>query len=109
MNNFKRTICALSALVLAPAYAGAQTINTIPLWSGSTTIAPFGPPNTQTYGQTITVPAGLPVLQYFSFEMNVPAAEVFRGEVYAWNGTSATGPNLFESAPMSTAGTGIQL
>jgi uncharacterized repeat protein (TIGR01451 family) len=83
-------------------------VNTIPAWDGSSSVAFFGIPDTATYGQTITAPAGGTLLTSFTFEMNLPATVAFRGEVYAWNGTMATGSSLFESPVMSTAGAGFQ-
>ena len=80
----------------------AATIDTVTLWDGSSFIESFGVPDTQTYGQTVTVPQGLPVLQSFSFEMQLSTTLAFRGEVYAWDGTKAAGLNLFESGVTST-------
>jgi hypothetical protein len=76
-------------------------------WDGSSFISSFGIPDTQTYGQTVTVPLGMPVLQSFAFEMQLPTALAFRGEVYAWDGTRAAGPNLFESGVTSTTDGGV--
>jgi hypothetical protein len=59
-----------------------------------------------TYGQTVTVPEGYPVLNSFTFLMNLPSTVKFRGEVYAWDGQKATGKNLFESKTKKTAGSG---
>ncbi len=82
-------------------------LDTIAAWNGSGEgVVPFGVPNTATYGQTITATAGESLLSSFSFEMDLPSAVVFRGEVYAWNGTEAVGPDLYESAPTSTDGSG---
>jgi MYXO-CTERM domain-containing protein len=61
----------------------------------------------ESYGQSFTVPADS-ILQNFSLTMNMPASVVFRGELYAWTGNAVTGPSLYESAPTSTAGTGVQ-
>ena len=94
--------------VTLPCAAQSTTISTISGWSGSG-ISPFGLPNTQTYGQTVTVPSGFGVLESFAFEMMLPTSLVFRGEVYAWNGQEATGPALWESAPMTTTTSGFQL
>src|SRR5208283_6178625 len=46
----------LVALFALP--AGAQQIQTDPGWNGSNTISSFGYPNTATYGEAITTPAG---------------------------------------------------
>ena len=88
----------------APASAAGTTINTIPSWDGSTYISSFGRPDTSTYGQVITVPAGQTSLSSFSFELQEPSAAIFRGEVYAWDAgnSRATGASLWESAPRST-------
>jgi hypothetical protein len=92
------TVC----LLLVGGRLSAVSIDTVASWDGSSFISSFGIPNTQTYGQTVTVPVGLPVLQSFSFEMELPPPLAFRGEVYAWDGTKAAGPNLFESDVTST-------
>jgi hypothetical protein len=85
----------------------AVTIDTVPSWDGTSYISSFGIPDTETYGQTVTVPLGLPVLRSFSFEMELPSTLAFRGEVYAWDGTKAAGANLFESGATSTDGSGV--
>ncbi len=74
----------------------------------SDTVMPFGVPDTASYGQVITADAAHSTLEGFSFEMDVPSTVVFRAEVYAWDGTKATGSALFESEPMSTSGTGME-
>ena len=48
------------------------------------------------------------VLTSFSFRMDLPATLIFRGFVYAWDGTKATGPELFQSAPTHTNGSGME-
>ena len=71
---------------LRHATAGTM-IDTTSSWDGSNFIGGFGYPNTATYGQTVTTPNGDTVLDSFSFEMDLPANLLFRGEVYAWNGS----------------------
>jgi hypothetical protein len=99
-------VALLAAAGVAGPAAGETVIST--LADENNTIAPFGCPETPAYGQVITVPAGATSLDVFTFRMDIPAAVVFRGEVFAWNGTMATGPELFRSAPRSTAGTGME-
>jgi hypothetical protein len=104
-------VLILSGLVLVASAAADTTIDTISLWNGTDLICSFGNPDTATYGQTVTVPAGDTTLRSFTFAMvNVPSTAVFRGEVYAWDGPDfrAQGPSLFESAPTSTPGLGEQ-
>ena len=82
-----------------------QALTNLDTTPGNTTTSAFGQGQTPTFGQTITVPLADTILNSFSFSMSsVPATVVFRGEVYAWDGTKTTGPNLFESAAMMTAG-----
>ncbi|HEY8750448.1 MAG TPA: hypothetical protein VIM11_20860 [Tepidisphaeraceae bacterium] len=95
-------VVAVGAICAAVAHA--STIST-PLTTG--VMNAFGTPNTQTYGQTITTPADH-FLQSFSFYMDLPAALAFQGEVYAWDGSEAAGSALYENAPVSTAGAGMQ-
>ena len=108
--SLRRVVAALGiaslALIAAPATAGAAdevaTINTYSVWNGVDFVFPFGHPNTTTYGQTITVPAGLTKIQRFSFylaENSGGGTQILRGEVYAWDGDSATGSAVWESAP----------
>jgi hypothetical protein len=77
------------------------TINTKKDWA-SFYITHFGCPSTTTYGQVITIPAGKTSLNRFAFWMNDFGARgsmVARGELYAWDGSEATGSALFESKP----------
>jgi hypothetical protein len=97
---FRLTLSAL-ALAVVPAFAQLN-IDTISSWNGTSFISSFGVPNTATYGQTITVPAGGTVLNGYSVEIGQCSASVtFRGSVYAWNGTMATGAALFSSSTQS--------
>ncbi len=107
----RRTILlSMTMVAILVAYAGAAqaqtTIDTIPqkTWD----ITAFGHPDTSTYGQVITAPVNDTKLDSFTFLMNVPNTVTFRGEVYAWDGAKATGPNLYESAPRTTSGSGHQ-
>ena len=105
-----KNILAAAALLGAASVAGAQTTIGAP---GGASIAPFGEPNTQTYGQTFTVPTnGDDALNAFSFWMNPTTGLNFRGYVFAWDGTTsrATGSALFTSAIMSApaSGSGFQ-
>jgi hypothetical protein len=57
-----------------------------------------------TYGQVITAPADDTQLDSFTFFMSTNTV-VMRGEVYAWDGEKATGPNLYESEPRTISNT----
>jgi hypothetical protein len=95
------------SLLLASGVALADTIiDTTPQWDGQEFISPFGHPHpdTATYGQVITAPAKDTQLESFTFFMRLPTTVTFRGEVFAWDGAKATGPNLYESAPRTTSG-----
>jgi hypothetical protein len=84
------------------ASATPPSIDTTPYWDGVEYISSFGMPNTATYGQTISMTEGSATLTQFSFFMAVTPTAVFRGFVFGWDGSKATGTPLFESAPMST-------
>lgn len=89
-------------LLLAGLPLLAQNIDIAPSWDGSYAVGSFGIPNTQTYGQTVTIPAGVTRLDTFGFRLQVPTTLSFRAEVYAWNGSRATGPALYEGPVTST-------
>ncbi|HEY6279977.1 MAG TPA: hypothetical protein VIX86_27105 [Streptosporangiaceae bacterium] len=107
---------ALASGALASTTTGnTTTIGNTPPWSGSTITSGFGyglPCCTATYGQTVTVPATDPVLDSFTFYVQLPTNLIFRGEVYAWNPATgnqanntsgnATGPALYKSSKMHT-------
>lgn len=102
------------ALALAATLVGgqavAQNIDTRAAVNGE--FSPFGVPVTTTYGQTITIPAGVTELTSFGFEMkSVPSTVVFRGAVYRWDDVNdrAMGPALYESGIRSTTGPVRQL
>ncbi len=83
------------------------TIDTTPYWNGTAYISSFGYPDTATYGQVITTPTNTDVvLRSFSFHMKLPETCTFRGYVYAWDGTKATGTALYRSSTMATLGSG---
>jgi hypothetical protein len=100
-------VVALGVAAFAPAAsahvspAAKAAINTYKSWDGSQNVTEFGCPNTTTYGQVITVPANKTHLTKFTFPWeNLDAGSmVVRGEVYAWDGSEATGSAVFESAP----------
>ena len=101
-------------LILGTAVAQAETISTLGAWSnsGSIGIEYFGPPptGTPTFGQLVMVPTdGNNMINSFAFEMNLPSTVAFRGELYAWNGNEATGPDLYESPDLTTSRSGFQL
>lgn len=93
-------LMALLPGISGMAYADT-VIDTTPSWVGIP-VGLFGPSHTETYGQTVTVPLTDPVLKSWTFYMQLDTATHFQGEVYAWNGKMATGPNLFESPVMTT-------
>ena len=105
-----RTIGALAPVVaillsLGLAAPGqAASVSTVPAWDGTTEIQPFGDPDTGTYGQVITVPAGENRLTGFTFYVKLPSSLTFRAFVYAWNEVEqrATGPALFEGPDTHT-------
>ena len=103
----KMLLAVLAATLLVISIgASAQNIDTTPSWDGSNNMCCFAYPDSATYGQTITAPAAGATLQSFTFYMNLTASCTFQGEVYAWDGTKATGPALWEGPSTQTTGSG---
>ena len=92
---------ALAFAALGSSPAAAKAISTYGSWDGSTEVVDFGCPDTTTYGTIITIPKGQTHLGKFHFSwVNLNSGSmVVRGEVYAWDGTKATGSALYESKP----------
>jgi hypothetical protein len=91
-------ICILFVVVASPAAA----IGTKKKWDGIQREPGFGCVNaTTTFGQVITVPRRKNILNRFTFwwVRSTKGSMVVRGEVYAWDGSKATGGSLYESAP----------
>jgi PEP-CTERM motif len=106
------------ALTLAAGTAQAGlTIDTTPSWDGSSVVFPWGHNDvTETYGQTVTAPAGAKSLNQFSFliqdvndyeGIGVPGPITYQAYVYAWDpvGQHITGSPLFQSSVLQTPGT----
>jgi hypothetical protein len=100
---------ALSAGTVTNTAPFYTVINTAPFWDGTYDVAGFGNRDgifgdvVTNFGQTITVPKDN-VLDSFSFYMNLPSSLTFSGYVFRWNGSSATGPQLFKSVATTTKG-----
>ena len=98
-------ILCLAAAVLGSNSAGA--LGTKKSWDGVQREPGFGCPNDTTFGQVITIPETKHTLDKFTFWWfrSTHGSMVVRGEVYAWDGTKASGSSLYESAPRSIAWT----
>jgi len=111
---FVVTLVATGAVGVGTSSAGVTPVEISTLADENNVASSFGDDASATYGQTVTVPAvdvppGVPVvLTSFTFRMDLPAGLIFRGFVYAWDGTKATGPELFQSEPVQTAGSGME-
>jgi hypothetical protein len=96
-------LAAVAALLLMPALTSADV--TI----GAEGTSPYGwefgtEPYEATAGQVVTAPAGITSLHNFTLWLEAPSDFVFRAYVYAWSGTSATGPALYESGDLHAPG-----
>ncbi len=96
----------LCAVWVLPAFGGTTVVGNFASWDGTTTAFSFGIPYgiaDDAYGQTLTVPAGYPVISSISFWVgwNFGDAVTFSGYLMAWSGTEATGPVLFQSTSAS--------
>jgi len=92
----------LAAGVSMPVLA-QTTYDTTGSYYGS--IQPFGEPDTSTYGQVFTVGADN-VLNSFSLYLDggAPSPISFKGYLYAWDGSKASGSALFASGLQSYSG-----
>jgi hypothetical protein len=71
----------------------------------------FGALGASAVGQTFVAPADESVLREIAFRLAlVPSSITIRAYVYAWDAANArpTGPELFESAPATSIGTGVE-
>jgi hypothetical protein len=115
---FKARCAAVAALMtiavvaVIPSFASAATIQS-PLDTAGSSICPWGYPDTATYGQTVVAPSEDTVLESFKFfvlQNSGPADITYRAFVYAWDGSKATGPSLWESdGPQTVSVTGTDL
>jgi hypothetical protein len=97
-----KCLAALVLVLVSSTASAGLTIDTNPSWDGNQFISSFGVTNTATYGQTIVVPIGQNRIDSFSFQVGFANAAIqFQPEIYAWNGTSATGAALWEGAPVT--------
>ena len=86
------SIVGVAAVVGMTSFIGgnsayAATIDTAPSWDGSTSVRPWGVPNTSTYGQTFTVTGSNNVLQSFSFQIAQASTPIpFAAYVAEWAG-----------------------
>lgn len=107
----KLAVGLLFFVAASPAF-GYLTINTIPQWDGVGTVAQFGPPDTQTYGQLVTAPAGETSLTGFRFLINVQTGGPIQAQafVYAWDTVNShlTGAALYQSPTIVISGIGFQ-
>lgn len=98
----RSALFALS-LAISAGTAAATTLNNSASWTGGGW-APFGFPDTSTYGQVFTAPAGDNVINDYSFLVSAPQAVTgVTSYIYAWNGSTATGPALFSTGPFTLA------
>lgn len=98
MRTPLKALAAAACLVFTvPAALATASINTRPLWDGSSDVGTFGEIDTATYGQTITTDAAGGMLKSFTFYLG-PLNHDFKAYVFEWNGARATGTALFESA-----------
>jgi hypothetical protein len=107
-----KSLLVAAALVLTTATTATASSSVIDTRDDATVtiIASFGVINTATYGQIVLAPNGADQITSFGFRI-IPISggpAVLRGEIYAWDGTKATGPSLYESEPRTLDVTGQQ-
>ena len=74
-----------AVLVLVALPATAQQIQTDPSWNGTNTISSFGYPNTATYGEAITTPAGATNVSSVSFWLNEATGFEYQFFIAPWD------------------------
>jgi hypothetical protein len=116
MHSGKTYALFLGIALLGIPFAHADTtLSTVGSWNGTSGIAPFGAPNTSTYGETFIAPTDS-VLQNFTFYLDgASGAQVtFNPAVYAWSGSlqasnppqGATGPAVYFGPSETVTGNG---
>nr|WP_315253034.1 PEP-CTERM sorting domain-containing protein [uncultured Duganella sp.] len=89
MKMKKNLIALLAGLALTgAAYADTTITNSTP-WDGSTSISPWGVPDTATYGQTFTTGGVDTVLNSFSFYLR-SVNVTYKAYVAEWDGSKAS-------------------
>jgi hypothetical protein len=88
------------ALAAVPALAIGGEINTFPSWNGTDQIVSFGNPNTSTYGEAVTTPAGDTSVTGFNFWLAESPGFEFQAFISPWDNTNdeLTGSLLYLSA-----------
>ena len=98
----------------SPTGGGKTVIDTLSGWDGTSSLSPWGTPDTATYGQVVTIPEGdgiacgdppclKRVMKHEKYDISAHAGTgtmTFRAEIYGWDGTKAT-TKVFESKPMT--------
>jgi hypothetical protein len=110
MSKQLSTAIALSGALFVTGASAATVIDTVSGWNGTEDVSSWGGiPGTEVYGQSITAPVATSLLTGFSFKIRDTTAPIaYNAFVYAWNGTSITGPALFSLNGQSVGGGGSQ-
>jgi hypothetical protein len=87
-----------------------DVVGTLPYWNGTGFVGEFGEGSYSVLGQSITVPTdGNTTLHSFTlafYEVATNYPVTYDSEVYAWNGTQAVGPQLYQSSPKTLSSAG---
>jgi len=111
MQNFqgsykmrRRIIWGVASVAFAACFSASANATVYTNSGGlQSTIAPFGSPDTTSYGEYFTAPGG--ALDSWTFtSQSVSNAGNLELVVAAWNGSSAVGPALYTSAPITDSG-----
>lgn len=111
LNKYMANAAVSAAFAALIGFAGqASAVPVIDTSGGSFGgVSPFGEFDTSTYGQTFTVTGPETRLNSFSFRFNDALNRDFvdfAAYVYAWDGSKATGPQLYASAGASSTNNG---
>jgi hypothetical protein len=107
MNRF--TVTLAGGVLMCILTAGTAHATAIDISTPAGYVVPFGEVNTATYGQTFTMTGTDTVLDNFSFRFDDflnPDTVDFAAYVYAWDGTKATGTQLYASGKVTSSNNG---
>ena len=99
----------LSFALILPAAMFAGQLDTFPTWNGVDTIGDIGYPDTSTYGEAITTPAGAGSVDDFSFWLSVPVGFQFQAFISPWDNINyqLTGSPLYLSSVVTATDAGL--
>jgi hypothetical protein len=102
-TNIAKLVCGLALLGAATTTPASLIIDTTSAFTGNY-VSPLGYGGQRVFGQVFTAPTGANQLDSFEFFVETSGGSInYQAYVYAWGGSSATGPALFSSIQLTLA------